>query len=315
MHVNTPILVTGSHRSGTTWVGRMLAVSPGMGYIHEPFFPRRWPGWVREPFPHVFQYVTDENEAPYADRIEQVLAFRYPFRNVLRVRNARQAVQVAEEAPFALWHRLRRDRPLLKDPMALMAAEWLAERFGAQPVVMIRHPAAFAGSLKRLDWPPFDFGNWAEQPLFLRDLAGPYEAEIRGFASGGRDLIDQAILMWNVIHHVIRGYRERHPRWSFVRHEDLSEEPLKGFRDLYEKLDLVWDRTAETVIRRSSTDRSRKEVPAYLHRTVRRDSRAARWTWLQRLSPEERDRIREGTTEVATAFYEDRDWWDPEQAR
>jgi hypothetical protein len=177
---------------------------------------------------------------------------------------------------------------------------------------MIRHPAAFAGSLKRLDWPPFDFGNWAEQPLFLRDLAGPYEAQIREFAKGGGDLIDQAILMWNVIHHVIRAYRQRHPEWSFVRHEDLAEEPLKGFRDLYERLDLVWDRTAETVIRRSSAHQSRREVPAYLHRTVRRDSRAARWTWLHRLTPEERERIREGTAEVAAAFYEDGDWWDPQ---
>jgi hypothetical protein len=289
----------------------MLAVSPGVGYIHEPFFPRRWPGWLREPFPHVFQYVSSENEASYAGQIEDVLAFRYPLTSLFRVRNARQAFQVAEEAPFALWHRLRGDRPLLKDPMALMAAEWLAERFGAQVVVMIRHPAAFAGSLKRLDWPPFDFGNWAEQQLFLRDLGGPYEAQIREFARGGRDLIDQAILMWNVIHHVIRGYRERHPEWSFVRHEDLAEEPLKGFGDLYERLDLVWDRTAETVIRRSSTDRGRKEVPAYLHRTVRRESRAARWTWLQRLTPEERIRIRAGTDALAGDFYNDGDWSPP----
>jgi hypothetical protein len=31
-----PILVTGSPRSGTTFVGRMLALSPGVHYIHEP---------------------------------------------------------------------------------------------------------------------------------------------------------------------------------------------------------------------------------------------------------------------------------------
>lgn len=32
-----PILVTGSHRSGTTWVGQMLATSENIGYIWEPF--------------------------------------------------------------------------------------------------------------------------------------------------------------------------------------------------------------------------------------------------------------------------------------
>src|SRR5690606_21198944 len=31
------ILVTGSPRSGTTWVGRMLATDPRLTYFHEPF--------------------------------------------------------------------------------------------------------------------------------------------------------------------------------------------------------------------------------------------------------------------------------------
>jgi hypothetical protein len=30
-----PILVKGSHRSGTTWAGRMLAKANGVAYIHE----------------------------------------------------------------------------------------------------------------------------------------------------------------------------------------------------------------------------------------------------------------------------------------
>ena len=32
-----PILVTGSHRSGTTWVGKTIALSPSVTYIGEPF--------------------------------------------------------------------------------------------------------------------------------------------------------------------------------------------------------------------------------------------------------------------------------------
>jgi Sulfotransferase family len=306
--VGAPILVTGSHRSGTTWVGRMLALSTGVGYVHEPFFPRRWPGWLREPLPHVYQYISAENEEPYAGLIEDVLAFRYPLRGLFKVRTARQAFQVAEEVPFSLWYRLRTARPLLKDPFALMAAEWLAERYGVEVVVMIRHPAAFVGSLIRLDWPRFDFRNWTEQPLFMRDLAGPFEAEIRTFAAREGDPIDEAILLWNVTHHVIGGYRDRHPDWSFVRHEDLAEEPVKSLRALYERLGLRWDTVAEAAIVRSSSDEDRGEVPAYLHRTVRRDSRAARWTWLHRLTVEEQGRIREGTEEVASSFYDDEDW-------
>ncbi|WP_075261386.1 sulfotransferase [Geobacillus thermocatenulatus] len=34
---NNPILVTGAHRSGTTFVGKMLSLHPSIGYIQEPF--------------------------------------------------------------------------------------------------------------------------------------------------------------------------------------------------------------------------------------------------------------------------------------
>lgn len=36
-HSDRPILVTGARRWGTTWVGHTLALSPDVGYIHEPF--------------------------------------------------------------------------------------------------------------------------------------------------------------------------------------------------------------------------------------------------------------------------------------
>jgi hypothetical protein len=285
----------------------MLAASPNVGYVHEPFNVHRWPNWVPVRFPHVYMYLCRENEHLYERALEDVLTFRYPIRNILSAPNGRQVGQAAAEFGLSLFYRLRRMRPLLKDPIALMSAEWLAERFDMQTVVMIRHPAAFASSIKRLSW-RFDFQNWRDQPLLQRDLLGPYEGQIREFAEREQDIVDQAILMWNVLHHVIRGYEERHPEWAFVRHEDLSEEPLKGFRELFEKLDLAWDQFAEEAIVRSSTDETRKEVPTYLHRTVRRDSRAARWTWTTRLSTEEQERVRAGTAEVAARWYGEEDW-------
>lgn len=54
IHQN-PILVTGSHRSGTAFVGKMLALSPRIGYIDEPFHRvsgiegiNRWFLYIRE---------------------------------------------------------------------------------------------------------------------------------------------------------------------------------------------------------------------------------------------------------------------------
>jgi len=306
--VAAPILVTGSHRSGTTWVGKMLCRAPGAAYVHEPFSPLRSPGWTGRRIPFWYLYVCPENEQRYAAAFERVLDLRYPIGADLRgVRTARQAGQVALEWPRSLAARARGARVVLKDPIALFSAEWLAKRFGMEVVVMVRHPAAFAGSLKRLNW-RFDFRNWAAQPLLMRDHLGPFADEIRAYAERERDIIDQAVLMWNAIHHTIAAYRERHPGWRFVKYEELADRPLEGFRDLARHLRIPWTSRLAAHVERNSAEGNPKEVPTLLHRSVRRDSRAAKRTWVLRLTPQERDRVRAGTAEVAGRFYSDQDW-------
>ena len=306
--VPAPILVTGSHRSGTTWVGKMLAVPPGVAYVHEPFNPQRSPGWMGIRVPCWYLYVSPENEARFVEPMQRVVDLRYPIADDIgRFPGPRQAGQAVLEWGRSLPARARRARVLVKDPIALFSSEWLAKRFGMQVVVMIRHPAAFAGSLKRLVW-TFDFRNWARQELLLRDLLGPYARDIRDLAERPPGIVDQSILMWNAIHHVIRGFRERYPDWTFVRYEDLADEPVGGFRDLYGRLGLRWDGRADDAVRRFSSERNAGEVPKWLHRTVKRDSRAAKRTWLTRLTEEERERVRAGTADVASSFYGPEDW-------
>jgi hypothetical protein len=306
--VAAPILITGSHRSGTTWVGKVLARGPNVAYVHEPFNPQRGPGWVGGRLPHWYLYVCPENEGPYVSAVEAVLALRYPLaRDLRRFRTARQVGQSALEWIRSVGPRARGARTLVKDPIALFSAEWLARRFGMLPVVMIRHPAAFAGSLKRLGW-TFDFRNWAQQDLLLRDLLAPYADEIRDFARRPRGVVDQAILMWNAMHDVIRGYRERYPDWTFVKYEELADRPAEGFPEIARSVDLPWGPTLDAAVASLSSERNAGEVPRWAHRRVRRNSRAAARTWLTRLSEEERQRVRAGTAEVASAFYTEAEW-------
>jgi len=75
-----PILVTGSHRSGTTWVGEMLASSPNLVYIGEPFNPKNYcPEICRAHFDCWFTYIIESNEAHYYISIKDLLDFRYNF--------------------------------------------------------------------------------------------------------------------------------------------------------------------------------------------------------------------------------------------
>jgi hypothetical protein len=304
--MSRPILVTGAHRSGTTWVGAMIALSPRVGLIHEPFSPITPRGVSSAPFDRFFRYVTEENEGAYVAPLERTLRFSYGVRRQLRtIRSPRELARSAQDFAAFTVNRARRARPLLKDPIAVFSSEWLASRFGAQVVVLIRHPAAFASSLKRLGW-THDFGHFLDQPLLIRDHLAPFEGELREFAEHEHDVVDQAILLWRLVYSTVLTFRERHPDWTFVRHEDLSRDPVRGFEELYATVGVEMDDR----IRRSIAAHSAAGNPIELREKhdVRLDSAASVASWRRRLTSEEVDRIREGVADVAPAFYSVEDW-------
>jgi hypothetical protein len=284
----------------------MLALSPRVGHIHEPFSPVTAPGISSAPFDRFFVYVTAENEGPYVEPLRRTLEFRYGVRRQLRaIRSPRDLARSARDFGSFAASRARRSRPLLKDPIAVFSSEWLASRFDAQVIALIRHPAAFASSLKRLGW-SHDFGGFLDQPLLLRDHLGPFEGELRDFAERERDVIDQSILLWRLIYSTVATFRERHPDWTFVRHEDLSRAPVPGFESLFAALGVEID----DGIRERIGAHSAEGNPAELRRThdVTLDSAANVESWKRRLEPAEVERIRAGVADVAPAFYSDEDW-------
>ena len=149
-----PILVTGSHRSGTTWVGRMLAEAPSVFYIHEPFSVSDPPGRgicnVR--FKHWFTYINSENETDYYKAIRNTVNLKYDVWGALKDVGSRNDFRNAykEYRQFSTY-RDQGARALLKDPIAVFSSAWLAERFKARVVILIRHPAAFVSSIMKLN--------------------------------------------------------------------------------------------------------------------------------------------------------------------
>jgi hypothetical protein len=187
----------------------------------------------------------------------------------------------------------------------VFSAEWLWASFDVAPVVLVRHPAAFASSLKRLQW-THPFEDFLDQPLLMRDVLSPFEQEVREFAAWDHPIVDQSILLWRLIHHAIALYRNRHPDWLFVRHEDLARDPIGGFAGIFDRLGLRFDEVAESQIRAHSDPSNPIEVAQA--GVVKRDSRSSIWTWKSRLSDEEIERVRKGVGTVAEEFYSPTDW-------
>lgn len=297
--IRKPILVSGSHRSGSTWLGRMIDLSSEVGYIHEPFHKKY--GISADLFSKWFVYICEENEDEYKQEIEHYLNFKYPFwSKIKKSESFRDYGRALRDFTTFTWHRLNRKRPLMKDPISIYSAEWLYNTFDMDVIILIRHPAAFAGSIKKSGWRT-GMHNYLDQPLLMRDHLQQFEPELRNHATETRDLVDEAILHWNMIHSVILKYKEKHKNWFFVRHEDLSKNPWMKFKEIYQFLNLKYTNPIKSKITSYTTE---NDSPGKL----RRNSESNVWSWKNRLSMEEILRVREGTRSISSHFYSSEDW-------
>jgi hypothetical protein len=289
-----PILVTGMHRSGTSWVGRMLSASREAVYLHEPLNPVRALTLLRQPLPIQYLYVTSENEGEYIDAFRRLLTFP------LDSARLEQGVPQKLRRTARLLHaRLTGARALLKDPFAVFSVPWFVQRLGADVVVVVRRPLALVGSTKRLNW-GFDTTSLLRQPLLLRDRLGPFRADLEAQPT---TIVGQAALLWRLVYGVVGDYERELPRIRIVRHEDLSLDPLGGFEQLYEQLGLSFSARARRAIERTTNPVNPKETPVDDPGAIALDSRANLETWRQRLTADEVELVRRETDEVARAFY------------
>ena len=297
-----PILVTGAHRSGTSWVGRMLAAGGQAALINEPFNRSHPSGVMRAPVRSVYTYVCPENEAEYLGPMRDTLAYRYQYWAQLTGHPIKDLPRAARDAAGFLRGRLSRRRPLLKDPFALFSVPWFAEQLECQVVILVRHPLAFASSLKRLDW-SFDFGDLLGQPLLMDQWLSSFRPEMERMQRQPGDVIGQASLLWRMIYGTVARYRLTLPGVIVVRHEDLSLDPVRGFAQLYATLGLTFSGSAERAIVRSTMENNPTELSAGDPHAVRLNSRANLENWKHRLSRAEIARVLEATHQTAVFFY------------
>jgi len=302
-----PILITGAHRSGTTWVGRMIAESPLVGYIHEPLNLNHSLGICAAKFDYWFPYISYENESIYYEHIKNTLSFSYNLSSQLKtIRRPGKVLQVLREYNTFRRYRNSNMRPLVKDPIAIFSAEWLAQTFDIDVIVLIRHPAAFASSLKRLNW-TYPFSHFLGQHLLMKDHLHPFEADIRAYTEKEHDIIDQAALLWRLIYHMVVQYQKNHDDWTFVRHEDISREPLRGFQTLFDILNIEFSEHVRTTIEEYTDTSNPYQAPDGGH-SIKLDSESNIWNWKHRLTLSEVERIRTQVEDISNVFYLDEDW-------
>lgn len=291
-------LVTGSHRSGSTWVGRVISQNRKVDAIIEPFNLNRIRRFKKVEYAHWYPMILDdstEGSGELRDLMQYYLDANYTtfFQQLFEAYEGHNMYD-------SLKKRLRRSsKPfkLIKDPMAVFSIPWLESTFGLKPLILLRHPAAFALSIKEKNW-SFDFDNLLQQDVFFKDALLPLKEEVETFKNqeNERSIVENAALFWKVCYTQVLDYQKKYPNWYYISHEALSTNPLQEFEHIFNYFDIDFTTQVEEYVL-DSTQATTQEKH-------KRNSRENMLKWQNKLTTFEKDTIYQITKPVADRFYD-----------
>jgi hypothetical protein len=292
-------------------VGRILKESPELVYVYEPFNVNQASGICKSPFPVWFTYVCDRNADRYKPGLDRTMALKYNLLGqIVGMRRPKDLVRLPIDFWWFLTGRLKGARPIIKDPIAVFSAEWLAKTYHMDVVTLIRHPAGFVSSRKsRGD--EYNFATFLRQDELMEDHLELYRDEIQQRADDPGTIVQQSALLWKLIYHCVAGYQRRHADWLYLRLEDLSAEPVEMFGRIFEHVGADFtERIGQVVGEFTSPDNPKQArgIGRLKGRTLKRSSKASAKSWKKKLSEEEIQTVRSITEPVAENWYSDQDW-------
>ncbi|MEH6571147.1 MAG: sulfotransferase [Halioglobus sp.] len=270
-----PIFITGAPRSGTSWLGEMLATCSGSRYVYEPFNPQ-WNPSLQGVLGH-FRYArkNDYLPAPVEDAARKAFIGKQSSKQRLRsVYRGYWRTQLGTK-----------DRIIVKDPTAVLMSDWVAHKFNAKILTIIRHPCGFASSIESLDW-KLNVDHLRVQDELMSDYLAPFEDLLIGARADPWLTIGA---YWAAIHSVLFQQIENHKEWISCSYEDLCNDPVGQFSRLAGQLNLSVPDKRWDILRESSTaagDNGRSGSAA-----TRRDSGRMPEIWRERLSEHQIDAI------------------------
>jgi len=171
------ILVAGTARSGTTWLGDLIATQIPSRILFEPFNPDLVSDYRRFRY---FQYMRPGTENSEFHAFAQKV-FTGEIRN-----------RWIDSQNERIISRFR----LVKEIRANLALKWLHDNFPEIPILFImRHPCAVVLSRMELGWATdHDIEPFLSQPQLMEDFLGPYSDLIRS----ARSSEEKHAVIWSV---------------------------------------------------------------------------------------------------------------------
>jgi len=277
------VFITGVPRCGSSWAGEVLGNCHDIRYVFEPF-NAQWVPALRNQIHH-FRYLSGQSEAP--PLLQQIADGAFHGRQ-----SWKQIGRAAYRGYLGAACRTA-TRVVIKDPTASLITDWIAKRFRAQILIVMRHPCGFASSLEALDW-KLGVNSLLRQDALMQDHLEDFR-DVLNRARNDKWLTRGAL--WGAIHTVFARQLERYPDWRLLRYEDLCADPVGQFETLSEEFGLKLNlRTRKKIEALSATDSTDSG-------STRRNSRLMPDIWQQRMSPGEIDAVMGIVGEFGLDYY------------
>jgi len=301
--------ITGAHRSGTTWLGRVIGQAPRTFYSHEALANATRPGYFAVETPVSYPIIPLLGEERYAEAYTRLSEMQFNLSAGVKLALKRpKPFQSALRLPY-YWlslaaQRRRSEKIVAKDPFMMLSTGWLRANFGGRVAISVRHPASTISSWRKLGW-PIPIEAMFKQPGFGENIYGDYADQLRELDP--QDYTYAGSLFWRFLYETALEQSEGDENIRFIRYEDLCADPIPQFRELFEFFELEFTQDIQQYIKATSTGPAEFDYASNIH-SVRRDSAEMASVFSSRMTPEELDQIAQNCAPIAQQFYPEQHW-------
>lgn len=82
----------------------------------------------------------------------------------------------------------------------------------------------------------------------MNDYLEPYREKLIHLKNKQTTVVEEASMLWNCIYTVLADFISKNPSFIVCRHEDIAQNPVKTFINLYSKLNLNYTASVEKKI-------------------------------------------------------------------
>jgi hypothetical protein len=294
------LLVTGTPRSGTTAVGQMLSLGPGIRPLHEPF--NYIAGMIEIERYFEIPGTASFSQAKLNNCIERIhnldLQFKTGF--FARDRGLERFIKYFIGGRTKNSYRLCKIDPCLKtiiwkDPFACFSADYVSKYYDVETFVTLRNPWAVAGSFKRMGW-SFNLTDIIDR---LKALGFDFTNQLFWLTEASNTSAMNGALLWYVVNSTLLQWSRSNERIQFLNLDDIILSPTQTYSKLYALLELSWNTRIASRITKYYEKTSASEQPRVNKAHVsNRNISTMNTYWQSILDEVEKDKVSHLTEEL-----------------